>query len=158
MDALGYDYACGEVLVGPAADCVEFGGMPQYLTDGTELWDDVLSQAELDLICGVYAPPEGESSKPSKTICLLTKRSDHPQEFSWWPKTTVWRGCGLDVGYWSIDCETWYTVRRDAILANDNKVGRLRNSTQWRNSLKFVRKRSQLVLSETRAFSNALLH
>lgn len=60
MDTLGYDYAVKEVLAGPSRDVVEFGGMPQYLEDGTELWDDVLSEAELDLICGVYESPTGD--------------------------------------------------------------------------------------------------
>lgn len=63
----------------------------------------------------------------------------------------------MDVGYWSIDCESWYTTRRSAILANDGTVGKLRNATQWRNTLKFVRKRSQTIQQETAAFSEALL-
>ncbi|THH31723.1 hypothetical protein EUX98_g2475 [Antrodiella citrinella] len=59
MDALGYEYASGQVLAGPGRDCVEFGAMPQFLSDGTELWDDVLSPQELDLICGVYKADPG---------------------------------------------------------------------------------------------------
>lgn len=59
MDTLGYEYAAGEVLVGPSASCVDFGEMPQFLSDGTELWDHVLSDEELDLICGVYKAHTG---------------------------------------------------------------------------------------------------
>jgi len=140
MDALGYEYASREVLVGPGRDCVEYGAMPQFLADDTELWDDVLSPAELELISGVYKADR-----------------EHPQDLSWWPKHVVWRTGGLDVGYWSVDCELWYVARRAAILANDPSIGKLRNATQWRNTLKFARKRSRDVFKEIEAFSLTLL-
>ena len=59
MDAMGYEYAREEILTGPDSEVLEFGGIPQYLSDGTELWDHALSDSELDLICGVYSAPTG---------------------------------------------------------------------------------------------------
>lgn len=160
MDALGYEYALDEVLRGPSEDCVDFGGIPQYLVDGTELWDDALSEDELDLICGVY---KDNTSKFCQIICMQCLDNHQigvqhqTPDVSWWPNATVWSRSGLDVGYWSYDCETWYQTRRSAILADDTKVGKLRNATQWRNSLKFVRKRSHDIQDANVAFSAALL-
>ena len=62
MDAFGYESALVHALAGPSVDCIDFGGMPQFLADGTELWDDVLSEEELDLVCGVYKASTGEST------------------------------------------------------------------------------------------------
>ena len=53
-------------------------GMPQYLEDGTELWDDALSNEELDFICGVYKARTGEfcASVPC-TLSLTATISQH---------------------------------------------------------------------------------
>lgn len=58
MDALGLDYAVQEVLSGPSQGVEQFGGIPSFI-DGEELWDDALSDAETDLICGVYQRDTG---------------------------------------------------------------------------------------------------
>ena len=161
MDALGYESALEQVLAGPSADCVDFGGMPQYLADGSELWDDVLSDEEVDLICGVYKASTGEFLSLRvplySLVTMLAVNANQTQDLSWWPKFTCWKGCGLDVGYWSIDCETWYVARREAILKNDTRIGKLRNATQWRNALKFARKPCQTVVTETNLFHERLL-
>lgn len=61
------------------------------------------------------------------------------------------------MGYWSVDCETWYQTRRTAILANDMKVGKLRNASAWRNTMKFARKQSKMVVDAMTGFSEAIL-
>ena len=90
-------------------------------------------------------------------IRVSIENAHQTQDMSWWPKSSIWKGSGLDVGHWTIDCETWYIVRRTAILNNDATVGKLRNATQWRNSLKFTRKRSQDVQKANADFSRQIL-
>ncbi|KIK42501.1 hypothetical protein CY34DRAFT_83476, partial [Suillus luteus UH-Slu-Lm8-n1] len=29
---------------------------------------------------------------------------------SWWPRPQAWAGSGLDVGFWSERCESWFQI------------------------------------------------
>ena len=50
-------------------------GIPQFLEDGTELWDDALSEEELEMICGVYkAETSAWSFGPISLIGTLTHK------------------------------------------------------------------------------------
>ena len=63
-------------------------------------------------------------------------QGDHQtRDISWWPKPSAWLGSGLNVGYWSKDCESWFRKR-----LGDIKAGKaiLRTQSQWRHSLKFT--------------------
>ncbi|KIJ34741.1 hypothetical protein M422DRAFT_134740, partial [Sphaerobolus stellatus SS14] len=51
---------------------------------------------------------------------------------SWWPKPTAWGGSGLDVGYWSSECESWYQARIKLISEG---TAPLRTVEQWKKSL-----------------------
>ena len=93
-------------------------------------WDDDLSPAELDLICGVYKVYTG----------IGTQTSD----VSWWPKHSAWQNSGADFGYWSSTCESWFQTRLQHI---QNNSAPLRTARQWTNALIFQRK--------TRAFISA---
>ena len=70
------------------------GMQAMFYHDGTNFCDDKLTEAEMDLICGVYKVYTG----------LGTQCAD----CSWWPKQSVWELSGLNVGYWSPDCEIWF--------------------------------------------------
>ncbi|THH32633.1 hypothetical protein EUX98_g1566 [Antrodiella citrinella] len=105
LDAVSFDFAFDEIVPRPGVRCLECGGVPQYPNDGTQLWDDALSEAELWLICGVYCDTLG-----SETGSRLP-------DLSWWSKPAQWQGCGLDLKYWTPDCERWYQTRRSARMS-----------------------------------------
>jgi hypothetical protein len=47
---------------------------------------------------------------------------------SWWPKHSAWIKSGLDVGYWSGNCERWFQIRLENIRLGDTK---LRSGQEW---------------------------
>ena len=55
-------------------------------------------------------------------------------DLSWWPKPSAWQVSGLNVGYWSRDCEAWF--QKHLQLIRDGG-GDLRGPSQWKHSLKF---------------------
>jgi hypothetical protein len=56
-------------------------------------------------------------------------------DISWWPKPSAWAGSGLNVGYWSRDCEGWFQKR--LALLREGK-GDLKNPSVWKHSIKFT--------------------
>ncbi|KIJ28232.1 hypothetical protein M422DRAFT_135541, partial [Sphaerobolus stellatus SS14] len=80
--------------------------------------ENVLSPQEADIICGAYQVFHGMSAP---------KR--HATHLSWWPKPAVWAISGLDVGYWSSECESWY---RERIMQINESTAGLRTSDQWK--------------------------
>lgn len=77
---------------------------------------------------------------------------------SWWPKPSVWRDGGLDVKYWTPNCEHWYQSRRAKILADDATKGRPLDRRQWKSALKFERKTTADILCASEDFAKDLLH
>jgi hypothetical protein len=108
------------VCVGPSEDIFEYGDiMSDYNRE--ELWDDALSDDELNLICGVYK---------------VHTQHNQTSDSSWWPKHSVWMASGLNVGYWSVACETWFQMQLEAIRKG---TAGLRTAAEWRDSLRFWR-------------------
>ncbi|KAF8580279.1 hypothetical protein K439DRAFT_1262559, partial [Ramaria rubella] len=56
------------------------------------LYDDEISDTEMDLICGVYRIYTG----------MLKQQCS---EDSWWPKHLQWATCSLNMGYWTSSCQ-----------------------------------------------------
>ncbi|KIJ32862.1 hypothetical protein M422DRAFT_127413, partial [Sphaerobolus stellatus SS14] len=75
----------------------------------------LLSPQEIDIICGVYR--------------VFKDPKRNPRQLSWWPKPTAWANSGLDVGYWSSECESWYQQR---ITDINQYAAQLRTSEQWK--------------------------
>ncbi|KAK0187387.1 hypothetical protein F5146DRAFT_1064727 [Armillaria mellea] len=96
-------------------------------TEGEALWDEMLTEDQIDIICGVYKVKREDGPHPSGELA---------EHVSWFPKDTSWRGCGLDVGFWSPDAESWYQRRLARYLGGDFKC---ENQTEWRKSLKLWR-------------------
>ncbi len=96
------------VTSGPSSRVTEVGGF--YKTEGgDELWDEMLTDDQMDVICGVYKVERAEDAANSE------KRGDSrgrlTEHVSWFPKDASWKGSGLDVGFWSADAESWYQRR-----------------------------------------------
>ncbi|KAK0460480.1 uncharacterized protein EV420DRAFT_1249687, partial [Desarmillaria tabescens] len=87
-------------------------------------WDEILTDDQIDIICGVYKV-EWEDKGQSQT----DHRVQLTEDVSWFPKPMAWKGCGLDVGFWSVDAESWYQHRVTRYLGGDFKC---ENQTQWR--------------------------
>jgi hypothetical protein len=67
---------------------------------------------------------------------------------SWWPKHSTWIASGLEVGYWSSSCETWYINRLQEIR---NGKARLKKASEWTKSIKFMKQRTSLLNSNYEA-------
>ncbi|PBK61852.1 hypothetical protein ARMSODRAFT_863277, partial [Armillaria solidipes] len=111
------------VLSGPSRRVTQIGGVHRT-ADGDELWDEMLTKDQIDIICGVYKKAESD------------RRGQLTEHVSWFPKPTAWKGSGLDVGFWSADDESWYLHRVAKYLDGDFKC---ENQTEWRKSLKLCR-------------------
>ncbi|HEV7738261.1 MAG TPA: hypothetical protein VGO47_12930 [Chlamydiales bacterium] len=53
---------------------------------------------------------------------------------SWWPKQGAWASSGLNVGYWSADCEEWF---RNRLASIKDGTAQLRSATEWKKGLRF---------------------
>jgi hypothetical protein len=106
---------------GPLDDVFNYGSCIKSNFDGVELWDDDLSEDELNLICGVYK---------------VKTQGNQTSDSSWWPKYSVWMSGGLNVGYWSPACEEWFEQQLDSIR---NGTAHLRTLAEWRVVLRFWR-------------------
>ncbi|KAG2754258.1 hypothetical protein P692DRAFT_20721111 [Suillus brevipes Sb2] len=125
LHSLGYDHL-PNALFGLSRDAVPFG---QMLTlNGETHFDDDLSEEEVDFICGTY---------------YVYTNNGCVEKLSWWPRPQAWAGSGLDVGFWSARCESWFQTRLDNIRQG---VSRKRdssdnngpvNNTHWKHGLKF---------------------
>ncbi|KAK7686474.1 hypothetical protein QCA50_010070 [Cerrena zonata] len=82
--------------------------------------ENILTDDEIDVICGVYT-----DQTDIKNQTMLR---------SWWPLPTVWSTCGLNTGYWTRECETWFQKHLLKILTGG--VQPLRSS-EWRTSLRW---------------------
>jgi len=74
-----------------------------------------------------------------------TGQIDQSSDKSWWPKHSVWEKSGLNVGYWTRDCEIWFKNRLEAIRAGTAGTASLRTSKQWKTSLKLDHRTHRLV-------------
>ncbi|KAJ3721388.1 hypothetical protein DFJ43DRAFT_1004458 [Lentinula guzmanii] len=88
------------------------------------LWDDNLTEEEIDLICGTYEVATGMDG-----IHQTAARS-------WWPRPGAWRSCGLNCGYWSRDAESWFQNRLNVIRAPGQSLA-LMTIPEWHSRLKF---------------------
>ena len=117
----------GVASAGPSDDVFDYGSCIVSDSGGLELWDDELSDDELNLICGVY---------------MVKTQGNQKSDSSWWPKHSAWMNSGLNVGYWSPACEDWFQRRLDSIRTG---TARLRTSTEWKVALKFWRQTAPFI-------------
>ncbi|KAG2739436.1 hypothetical protein P692DRAFT_201729657 [Suillus brevipes Sb2] len=127
LHSLGFD-VLPSVLDGISPEAVPFGLMLS-INDQT-YFDDELSQEEIDFMCGTY----------------YVQTNDGNMEIaSWWPRPQAWAVSGLNVGFWSSRCESWFQSRLDNIRQGvsrerhkltDDANGPM-TGAQWKRSLKF---------------------
>ncbi|SJL04698.1 uncharacterized protein ARMOST_08068 [Armillaria ostoyae] len=121
------------VTSGPSSRVMEVGGC--YKTeDGDDLWDEMLTDDQMEVICRVYKVERAEDA--GKSDKRGDSRSQLTEHVSWFPKDASWRGSGLDVGFWSADAKSWYQRRVAKYLGGEFKC---ENQTEWKKSLKLWR-------------------
>jgi hypothetical protein len=74
---------------------------------------------------------------------------------SWWPTHAVWisAACGLNLGYWSEQCEMWYQERLSEI--NKGNAQPL-STTLWRKAIKSVATGRHVKLYSEKMLANNL--
>ncbi|THH19829.1 hypothetical protein EUX98_g8703 [Antrodiella citrinella] len=103
--------------------------------------DDALSEEEEGIICGLYKVYTDDSGRQT-------------EDASWWPKQSVWKRCGLYVGYWSEDCERWFQLRLQGIKSCKEQP---KNAAAWKDALKYYQNDSRTILAQlSRGASNFL--
>ncbi|KAG6819574.1 hypothetical protein H0H93_010595 [Arthromyces matolae] len=114
------------VYFGPSHDVFDHGSCfcsSQPSTGG--YWDDYLTENDTDIICGVYRVSTNQRYGDG----------EQTRDLSWWPKPSTWASCGLNAGFWSMDCELWF---QDRLRKCQNGTADLKTPKEWRHSLRFV--------------------
>ena len=131
------------VLAGPSEAALR--GERRVLVSNKEyLCDDDISPQVMDLICGVYHVKTGNKGEITNVqFCILLMRDviDQVSIVSWFPRHNKWSGCGLNVGQWTDECESWYVKWVQEIQAG----GVPRSQTDWRDLIHLTRKAPKLV-------------
>ncbi|KAF8166799.1 hypothetical protein K438DRAFT_1616543 [Mycena galopus ATCC 62051] len=92
-------------------------------------WDDALTDDEINLICGVYEIGTG---------AMQTTR------VSWWPKPNAFDSSGMNIGWWSPDCEHWFQQRLAQIKSGQ---ALLNKQADWKRFIRFYQKTRQVAES-----------
>ncbi|PBL01904.1 hypothetical protein ARMGADRAFT_1071418 [Armillaria gallica] len=121
------------VTSGPSSRVMEVGGF--YKTEGgDELWNEMLTDDQIDMICRVYKVERAEdAAKSEKGGDSHGRLTEH---VSWFPKDASWKGSGLDIGFWSTDTKSWYQHQVAKYLGGEFKC---ENQIKWKKSLKLWR-------------------
>ncbi|KAG2361871.1 hypothetical protein BDR07DRAFT_1286038, partial [Suillus spraguei] len=123
LHSLGFD-VLPSVLDGISREVVPFGLMLDI--NGQTYFDDELSEEEIDFMCGTY---------------YLHTNNGNVEIVSWWPRPQAWAASGLNVGFWSSRCESWFQLRLGNIQQGRHKFTNDANGpmtgSQWKGSLKF---------------------
>jgi hypothetical protein len=139
------------VLGGPSEETLTCGACVQC--DGVvPLWDDGLSEADIDVICGVYKYETGASVQCITyflySASALLETNNQTSDLSWWPKQSTFVRSGLWPGYWSRSCEDWYQRRHNDIVSGraDLKTG-----AQWQKAMVLYQKVTKLKKANSKA-------
>lgn len=114
-----------DVVYGPDPDLVSKQGRCFWEYGGKGYWDDFLTSDEADLICGMYMVEKGPSHSSA----------DEASHMSWWPRQSHFTIGGLNLGFWSYDCEKWFRNRSRECTSREDP---LMSATQWRKAVSFT--------------------
>jgi hypothetical protein len=81
--------------------------------------------------------------------------SGQTSDMSWWPKHSAWRGSGLNVGWWTPDCEIWFQTRLNNIRSSSGTT-LLKNGAQWKRAMHFNKKSTKLSVANQNAAAKYL--
>ncbi|KAG2114195.1 uncharacterized protein F5147DRAFT_630736 [Suillus discolor] len=124
---------------GPSSDVRLFGEakrFPSSTSDGLtwSAWDDILTDDEVDLICGVYY------------VAVEDDRQKQWTTLSWWPRPNVFNKCSLWTGYWNTSCEFWFQRRLDSIRCGEARPSK---TAEWKGALRYSQNKTRLLCNLT---------
>ncbi|KAF7377511.1 hypothetical protein MSAN_00173200 [Mycena sanguinolenta] len=105
---------------GDVDGCCIWDGLPT-----SPVWEDSFTQQEHDIICGLYEVETGLADN-------LRPDGKQKKFVSWWPPTSVWKSCSLEMGYWTPSCEEWFQSRLAEICSGN---AQLHNRIEWKQIL-----------------------
>ncbi|KAK7025403.1 hypothetical protein VNI00_016040 [Paramarasmius palmivorus] len=111
------------VISGPSEDRSIVKDIGQ---SGEEFWDDVISDDDIDLICGVYFVDVDRNNRNSSQLARK----------SWWPQPQAWSTSGLNTGYWSMAAERWFQNHEAKIKEG---TAQPYTNAEWKKQLKFTK-------------------
>ncbi|KAJ7468824.1 hypothetical protein B0H11DRAFT_1920835 [Mycena galericulata] len=135
-DVVFDDRAC----LGPTDGAYETGVRLWDGESSTAYWDDALTPQEIDLICGAYILPTGQSTPAEED-------GQQKKTMSWWPKPTAFHHSGMNIGWWSPDCERWFQKRVKLLEKNQAPLW---TQTQWKHKIRFMQKSRDVALANER--------
>ncbi|KAK7030162.1 hypothetical protein R3P38DRAFT_2524007, partial [Favolaschia claudopus] len=95
------------------------------------LWDDQLTEDEIDIVCGVYHIATGQRDPNQPRGRQITTRS-------WWPRPSAFfRNSALAIGWWTPACESFYARR---VTMYKEGTLKLETAAAWKENLKLDRK------------------
>ncbi|KAK0468101.1 uncharacterized protein EV420DRAFT_1473853 [Desarmillaria tabescens] len=117
------------ILQRPTDDILRYGKCHKVTVLGREereihMWEESLSESQLNVICGVYKVYNQSPNGYSLT-----------QDISWFPKDGSFKNSALSVGFWTADTEQWYIRRVQLYLSADSEKSCL-NQAGWRSSVR----------------------
>ncbi|KAJ8078386.1 hypothetical protein PM082_000593 [Marasmius tenuissimus] len=120
----------------PDPSTVYSRGQCFFEAEGVGYWGDVLTEAEIELVCGTYY------YATDREVCWADERflSSHR---SWFPLPGAFNHGSLNIGFWSKDSEKWYLFRVDECL-RESQI-KTRSATDWRRAMQFNHKVPQAL-------------
>ncbi|KAF7299320.1 hypothetical protein MIND_00881000 [Mycena indigotica] len=95
--------------------------------EGRALWREALTASEIDLILGVYKVETGVSAWNDEMGAQIKYASI-------WPSLVAFHSSGLNVGYWSANCERWFQRRLAELQQGDVEI---LNTPGWKDKIRF---------------------
>ncbi|KAJ7029515.1 hypothetical protein C8F04DRAFT_962835 [Mycena alexandri] len=77
------------------------------------------------------------------------------KEISWWPKPAAFFHSGLNIGWWSPDCELWFQKRLREIKQNRAELW---TQVEWKNKIQFIQKSRQVAMANDKLAAEYLRH
>lgn len=74
----------------------------------------------------------------------MSHQGRQTSDISWWPKPSAWEISGLNIGFWSADCESWFKKRLCDIRSGKAE---LRPPSKWKHSLRFTKACNETALN-----------
>ncbi|KAL0565251.1 hypothetical protein V5O48_016772 [Marasmius crinis-equi] len=117
-------------VYGPDSPTVVSSGHCFFEVDGTGYWGDILTDEEIDFICGVYYCATDRTQNWGDPAFLSTHRS-------WYPRPGAFKSSNLNIGFWSKDCERWYQHR---VHECRHKQTDVKSAKKWKDGMKWNHK------------------
>ncbi|KAJ8096166.1 hypothetical protein PM082_000074 [Marasmius tenuissimus] len=134
------------VVYGPDPTSVLQTGTCLFTADGLGYWDHMITEEEIDLVCGVYYVQTRFSRDQGNNKYLSSHKS-------WFPRPGAFNAGSLNVGYWSKDCEKWYQSR---LAECRSGKAQLMSGPRWKSAMQFNHK-SRTILDKNRAVALSFL-